>query len=77
MNGTELLKYAFLAGVAYAFFRQLRKDVNGIGIAMRQEKARAERRWKFEVADRIEDAITEEMRTRLAARVRHDAYRDS
>lgn len=76
MNAAELLKYAFLAGLAYAFMRQLRKDVNGIGSCMRSDKGKAERRWKHELADRIEEAVTQEMRNRLAARLRHDAYRD-
>lgn len=53
-----------------------KKDADGIAKNLRDEKARAERRWKHELADRVEEAVTQKMRNRLASRIRQDAYRD-
>jgi hypothetical protein len=65
----------FALGVVYAGFQQMRKDLNGIGMGMRAEKAENHRRWLFEVADTVEEADSQEKRNRLAARIRHSAYR--
>lgn len=75
MSNADWIKLAFFVGIVYAAFRQLAKDVNGIGQGMRAEKAEAHRRWLFEIADRVEEAGTQDQRNRVAGRIRHSAYR--
>lgn len=52
-----------------------KKDLDGLAKRERDDIAREERRWLFNLADDIEEAEDEKKRTRLAARVRHEAYR--
>lgn len=69
----------FGAGVIYATMRnsivKAQTDVNRIGGIGRENEQKAERRWLFQIADSIEEAEEKEQRTRLAARVRNEAYR--
>lgn len=69
----------FGAGVIYATMRRdivkAQTDVNKIGGIGRDNSAQQERRWLFGIADSVEEADTIEKRTRLAARIRHEAYR--
>lgn len=69
----------FGAGVIYATLRsnilKNHMDLNGIAKAERDNQARNERRWLFDIADDVESAETEKQRTRLAERIRQDAYR--
>jgi hypothetical protein len=79
MNAAEIIKWAFLAGMGYMFVRQIRKDVNGIGMGMRAEKGRSERRWKHTIATEIEVCAARgdmEGVKKFAELLRHDAYRD-
>lgn len=76
MSNADLLRLAFAAGIVYALFRQMRKDVNGIGMAMRSDRAKAERRWKHDIANDIEELRPREQAARLAKRLREDAWRD-
>jgi hypothetical protein len=69
-------KFWIAVGIAYAILQQARKDVNGIGIAMRKEAARNERRWKHELANEIEELEPTAKSARLAKRLREDAWRD-
>lgn len=66
----------FSAGVTWAVLKQARKDVNGIGIAMRAEKGRGERRWKHMIATQIETSLTLEEAKEHAKLLREDAWRD-
>ena len=66
----------FSAGVTWAVLKQARKDVNGIGIAMRAEKGRGERRFKHQIAALIEASATLEEAKKYAELLRQDAYRD-
>lgn len=52
-----------------------KRDSDGLGKLVREEKARNQRRWLFAIADSVESAETPEMRARLANRIRHEAYR--
>lgn len=69
----------FGAGVIYATLRsdvfKNRIDVNGIAKTERDNQARNERRWLFDIADDVESAETEKQRSRLAEKIRQDAYR--
>lgn len=69
----------FGAGVIYATMRnaigKAQHDANRIGGLGRENEQKAERRWLFQIADSIEEAEEKEQRTRLAARVRNEAYR--
>lgn len=69
----------FGAGVIYATMRnaivKAQGDVNKIGGLGRDNAAKQERRWLFEIADAVEEAEDRERRSRLAARIRHEAYR--
>lgn len=69
----------FGAGIIYATMRgEIRKaqhDVNRIGGIGRENEQKAERRWLFEIADSVEEAEDEKKRTRLAARIRNEAFR--
>jgi len=66
----------FFAGVLYAMFRQLRRDVNGIGSKMRNDEGRAERRWKHMIATQIETSQTLDEAKQHAKLLREDAWRD-
>ena len=66
----------FFAGILYAMFRQLRRDVNGIGSKMRNDEGRAERRWKHMIATQIETSATLEEAKQHAKLLREDAWRD-
>ncbi len=70
----------FGAGVAWTTMRlritKAQTDVNNIGAIGRKNEARQERRWLFQIADSVEEAETVEQRARLAARIRHEAYRE-
>ncbi len=70
----------FGAGVIYATMRnaivKAQHDVNRIGGIGRENERKAERRWLFQIADSVEEAEDKEQRTRLAARIRHEAYRE-
>jgi len=74
--GVYIVELAFFAGTLYAFLKQVRKDVNGIGIGMRSEKGRAERRWKHMIATQIETSQTLEEAKLHAKLLREDAWRD-
>ena len=50
-------------------------DVNRIGGIGRENEAKQERRWLFEFADAVEAAENKEQRSRLAARIRQEAFR--
>lgn len=69
----------FGAGVVYAGMRRdivkAQTDVNRVGGLGRENEAKQERRWLFDIADSVEAAEDKEQRTRLAARIRHEAYR--
>jgi hypothetical protein len=52
-----------------------KKDLDGLGKRERDDIAREERRWLFGIADSVEEADSHEKRTRLAERIRQDAYR--
>lgn len=80
--GSILLAIAgliFKAGRSEANHReteaQLKKDVTGVANREREDIARQERRWLFDIADAVEAAEDKEQRTRLAQRIRQDAYR--
>jgi hypothetical protein len=81
----------FGAGVAYATMRndaakerenreredlQIRKDLNGLGMKMRQDESRAERRWKHMIATQIETSATMGEAKIHAKLLREDAWRD-
>jgi hypothetical protein len=72
----DLVRFAFAVGIAYAVFRQMRKDINGIGIGMRSERGRAERRWKHMIATQIETSADLEEAKQHAKLLREDAWRD-
>lgn len=55
---------------------QAKKDADGLGRLVREEIARQQRRWLHEVADRVQEAATPEMRNRLADRIRQEAFRN-
>jgi hypothetical protein len=69
----------FGAGIAYATMKgaihKAQSDVNKIGGLSRDNVAVQDRRWLFEIADAAEEADTIEKRTRLAARIRNEAFR--
>ncbi len=77
--GLGLAGAIFGAGIAWATMRfrvsKAQGDVNNIGKLGRENDAKQERRWLFGIADAVEEAETPERRTRLAARIRHEAYR--
>lgn len=52
-----------------------KKDSDGIAKMVRDEIARQQRRWLHEIADRVQEAVTPEMRNRLADRIRQEAFR--
>jgi hypothetical protein len=72
----NLFKLGLYIGFGYAVFRQLNKDVNGLGRRQRDNESRAERRWKHEIADQVEELEPKEKAKRLAHRIREDAWRD-
>ena len=51
-------------------------DVNRIGGIARENDKKAERRWKHQLADEIEDLEPKDRSKRIADRIRQDAYRD-
>ena len=75
-DNSDLLKYAFFLGVAYMAMRRLLRDVNGIGIAMRADRGRAERRWKHMIATQIETSADLDEAKQHAKLLREDAWRD-
>jgi hypothetical protein len=72
----QLLEFVFGAGFVLAIIRQFRKDLKGVGDMTRAKAAEQERRWKFQLAEDIEELEPKEKAHRIAERVRHDAYRN-
>lgn len=72
----NLFKLGLYIGFGYAVFRQLSKDVNGLGKRQRDSEGRAERRWKHQIASEVEELEPKEKSARLARRIREDAWRD-
>lgn len=75
-NLMDLFKFGVYCGIGYMVVRQLRKDVNGIGIALRSDRSKAERRWKHQIATQIETSITLKEAQEHAKLLREDAWRD-
>jgi hypothetical protein len=54
---------------------QAKKDADGIARMVREEKSVEQRRWLHEIADKVEEADSQEKRARVANRIREDAWR--
>ncbi len=57
--------------------RQSKQWVDGLGGIVRTNNSKAERRWMLQLADDVEDAETQEKRTRIATRIREEVWRGS
>jgi hypothetical protein len=73
--GVYVLQVAFFAGMLWAFLKQVRKDLNGLGIAMRANKAQAERRWLHMIAAQIETSENLDEAKQHAKLLREEAWR--
>jgi hypothetical protein len=76
VNTHDILQLGFFLGVGYAAFRQIRKDVNGIGSNQRSAEGKAERRWKHAIATAIETSATLDEAKMHAKLLKEDAWSD-
>lgn len=72
----KVLEIVFGAGLLVGIVRQLRKDLKGVGDMTRAKAAEQERRWKFQLANDIEELEPKDKAHRIAELLRHDAYRN-
>jgi len=55
---------------------RLKAQIDGVGNKGREIERKQERRWKHQIADEVEGLLPSDKATRLANRIRQDAYRD-